>query len=79
MWDDLAECEAGGNWAINTGNSYSGGLQFLHSTWDAYGGEEFADRAHQATREQQIVVAERIREDVGFKAWPACSRELGLR
>ena len=79
VWDDLAECESGGNWAINTGSRYSGGLQFLGSTWVAYGGQEFAAHARQATREQQIVVAERIREDVGFKAWPACSRELGLR
>ena len=59
MWDDLAECESGGNWAINTGNGYYGGLQFLGSTWIAYGGEEFAARADLATREQQIVVAER--------------------
>jgi hypothetical protein len=79
VWDDLAECEAGGNWSINTGNGYSGGLQFLGSTWVAYGGRQFAERAYQATREEQIIVAERIRADVGFRAWPACSRELGLR
>jgi len=78
VWDDLAECESGGNWAINTGNGYYGGLQFLDSTWDAYGGEQFASRADLATREQQIVVAERIRADVGFRAWPACSRKYGL-
>jgi len=78
VWDDLAECESGGNWAINTGNGYFGGLQFLGSTWVAYGGREFAARADLATREQQIVVAERIREDVGFRAWPACSRKYGL-
>jgi hypothetical protein len=78
-WDDLAQCESGGNWAINTGNGYYGGLQFLGATWNAYGGTEFAARADLATRDQQIVVAERIREDVGFGAWPACSRRLGLR
>ena len=59
VWDDLAECESGGNWAINTGNGYYGGLQFAGGTWRAYGGEEFAARADLATREQQIVVAER--------------------
>ena len=72
-------CESGGNWAINTGNGYYGGLQFLGATWSAYGGAEFAPRADLATRDEQIVVAERVREDVGFGAWPACSRRLGLR
>jgi len=79
VWDDLAQCESGGNWAINTGNGYYGGLQFLGSTWNAYGGREFAPRADLASREQQIVVAERILDDVGYGAWPACSRRLGLR
>jgi hypothetical protein len=79
VWDDLAECESGGNWAINTGNGYHGGLQFLGSTWRAYGGGEFAERADLATREQQITIAERVRDDVGFGAWPACARRLGLR
>jgi hypothetical protein len=79
VWDDLAECESGGNWSINTGNGYYGGLQFLGSTWRAYGGGEFAERADLATRAEQITVAERIRDDVGFGAWPACSRRLGLR
>ena len=51
VWDDLAECESGGNWAINTGNGYYGGLQFLGSTWRAYGGREFAERADLATRD----------------------------
>ena len=77
-WDKLASCESGGHWGINTGNGYYGGLQFLGSTWVAYGGAEFASRADLATREQQIVVAERIRADVGFGAWPACSRKHGL-
>jgi hypothetical protein len=79
VWDSLAWCEASGNWATNTGNGYSGGLQFLHSTWVSYGGQQFAPRAHEATREQQIAVAERILADVGWRAWPACSRRLGLR
>jgi hypothetical protein len=79
VWDDLAQCESGGNWAINTANGYYGGLQFLDATWDAYGGEEFASRADLATRGEQITVAERVRADVGFRAWPACSRRLGLR
>ncbi len=78
VWDRLAQCESGGNWAINTGNGYFGGLQFLGSTWNAYGGRELAARADLATREQQIVVAERIHDDVGYGAWPACSRRLGL-
>ena len=79
VWDRLAQCESGGNWAINTGNGYSGGLQFLGSTWLAYGGGEFAPRADLATRGEQITIAERIRGDVGYSAWPACSRSLGLR
>nr|VDG62660.1 Uncharacterized protein conserved in bacteria [Streptococcus thermophilus] len=77
-WDRLAQCEAGGNWHINTGNGYYGGLQFSASTWRAYGGGEFAPYAHQATREQQIVVAERTLAAQGWGAWPACSRKLGL-
>lgn len=77
-WDRLAQCEAGGNWNINTGNGYYGGLQFSASTWRAYGGEEFAPYAHQATREQQIIVAERTLAAQGWGAWPACSASLGL-
>ena len=79
VWDQIADCESGGDWAINSGNGYYGGLQFLGSTWQNYGGGEFAARADLATREQQIVVAERIRDDVGYGAWPACTRRLGLR
>lgn len=78
VWDDLAECESGGDWAINTGNGYHGGLQFLGSTWRAYGGGEFAERADLASRDEQITVAERVRDDVGFGAWPTCARRLGL-
>jgi hypothetical protein len=79
VWDDLAQCEAGGNWATNTGNGYSGGLQFAHSTWRSFGGGEFASMAYQASREQQIVVAERVLASQGWGAWPACTRKLGLR
>lgn len=79
VWDRLAFCESGGNWAINTGNGFSGGVQFVASTWRAYGGTAYAPMAWQASREQQIVVAERVLADVGWGAWPACSRKLGLR
>lgn len=79
VWDSMAQCEAGGNWAANTGNGYSGGLQFAASTWRSHGGGEFAGAAHQATREQQIIVAERVLASSGWGAWPSCSRKLGLR
>jgi resuscitation-promoting factor RpfB len=79
VWDKIAACESGGNWAINTGNGYSGGLQFAPSTWLAYGGGAFAPYAYEASRDQQIVVAERIRAaSGGYGAWPACAASLGL-
>ena len=78
VWDDLARCESGGNWAINTGNGYYGGLQFSHPTWHGYGGGEFAEYPHEATREEQIVVAERLRDARGYQPWPACRLKLGL-
>ena len=78
VWDDLARCESGGNWAINTGNGYYGGLQFSHGTWHGYGGGEFAEYPHEATREEQIIVAERLRAARGYAPWPACRAELGL-
>ncbi len=74
-WDRLAQCESGGNWAINTGNGFSGGLQFTPSTWHAFGGD---GRAEDASREEQIAVAERVLAKQGWGAWPACSRKLGL-
>lgn len=77
-WDRLAQCESGGNWAINTGNGYHGGLQFSPSTWAAYGGTQFAPTANQATREQQIAIAEKTLAGQGWGAWPACSAKLGL-
>lgn len=77
-WDRLAQCESGGNWGINTGNGYHGGLQFSPGTWNAHGGHEFAPRADLASREQQIAVAERVLASQGWGAWPACSAQLGL-
>lgn len=77
-WDRLAQCESGGNWGINTGNGYHGGLQFSPSTWAAYGGTQFAPTANQATREQQIAIAEKTLAGQGWGAWPACSARLGL-
>jgi hypothetical protein len=78
VWDDLARCESGGNWAIDSGNGYYGGLQFSHETWHNYGGGEFAEFPHEATREEQIIVAERLRAARGYAPWPACRAELGL-
>jgi uncharacterized protein YabE (DUF348 family) len=78
VWDQLANCESGGNWAINTGNGYYGGLQFSLGTWLAYGGGSYAHLPSDASREQQISVAERLRATSGFSPWPACARKLGL-
>jgi nucleoid-associated protein YgaU len=74
-WDALAQCESGGNWATNTGNGYSGGLQFSPGTWSAYGG---TGSAADATREQQIAVAEQVQASQGWGAWPSCAAQLGL-
>ena len=68
-WDAVAQCESGGNWSINTGNGYYGGLQFLTSTWLGYGGGDFASRADLASREQQITVANRVYADNGTSQW----------
>ena len=78
VWDQLAECESGGNWATNTGNGYYGGLQFSYDTWQAYGGGAYAETADQATREQQIAIAEKVQNAQGWGAWPSCAAELGL-
>ena len=75
-WDRLAECESSGNWEINTGNGYSGGLQFHPRTWSGFGGK---GSAHNASRSEQIEVAERVLAAQGWNAWPACSRKLGIR
>lgn len=79
VWDRLARCEAGGNWAINTGNGYYGGLQFTAGTWTRHGGGAYAARADLASREQQIDIAQRVLATQGWGAWPACSAKLGLR
>lgn len=79
VWDSLAQCESTGNWAINTGNGFSGGLQFTPSTWAGFGGTAYAPEAWQATREQQIAVAEKVQAAQGWGAWPACTSKLGLR
>jgi resuscitation-promoting factor RpfA len=79
VWDKLAMCESSGQWRINTGNGFFGGLQFHPDTWTGFGGGAFAPRADLATREQQIIVAERVLAKQGWGAWPACSRKLGLR
>lgn len=78
VWDALAQCESGGDWSIDTGNGYSGGLQFHPQTWTAHGGGQYAPTAGQASREQQIAVAEKIQASQGWGAWPACSASLGL-
>ncbi|MEJ6019815.1 resuscitation-promoting factor Rpf1 domain-containing protein [Corynebacterium sp. H113] len=77
-WERLAECESGGNWHINNGNGYYGGLQFSPSTWTGFGGGEFAPTADRATKDQQIWVAEKVLASQGWNAWPACSQRLGL-
>ncbi|MTV25110.1 hypothetical protein FTX61_06720 [Nitriliruptoraceae bacterium ZYF776] len=76
VWDRLARCESGGNWSINTGNGYYGGLQFSLSSWRAVGGSGYP---HQASKLEQIERAERLRAQQGWGAWPSCSRQLGLR
>ena len=75
-WSGVALCESGGNWSINTGNSYYGGLQFSQSTWEAYGGTAYAPRADLATPGQQIAVAEKVLAVQGAGAWPVCGRNL---
>lgn len=74
-WDAIAQCESSGNWSINTGNGYYGGLQFTLSTWRAYGGKGMP---HKASREEQMRVAERVLAGQGIKAWPTCGPR-GLR
>ncbi|MBY0289015.1 MAG: transglycosylase family protein [Mycobacteriaceae bacterium] len=75
-WDQVARCESGGNWAINTGNGYHGGLQFSPSTWSGHGGGEFAPAAYLASKEEQIAVAERVLAGQGKGAWPSCGGPL---
>ncbi|MFF7280317.1 transglycosylase family protein [Streptomyces griseorubiginosus] len=75
-WDAVAQCESGGNWSINTGNGYYGGLQFSASTWAAYGGTQYAAQANQASKAQQIAVAEKVLASQGKGAWPVCGTGL---
>ncbi|GAA2668677.1 transglycosylase family protein [Streptomyces lunalinharesii] len=77
-WGCLAECESSGDWHINTGNSYYGGLQFWQPTWEAFGGLKYARRADLATRDEQIEVAKRVQAVQGWGAWPVCARRYGL-
>ncbi|MFE6865829.1 transglycosylase family protein [Kitasatospora sp. NPDC057692] len=78
VWDKVAACEATGNWAINSGNGFYGGLQFTSSTWAAFGGTAYAPQAHQATKAQQIAVGEKVLAAQGPGAWPVCSVKAGL-
>ncbi|BBZ06926.1 hypothetical protein MDOR_10950 [Mycolicibacterium doricum] len=75
-WDALASCESSGNWAINTGNGFYGGVQFTQSTWESFGGLRYAPRADLATREEQIAIAELTQAGQGWGAWPVCSRRV---
>ena len=75
-WTGVAQCESGGNWSINTGNGYYGGLQFSSSTWLAFGGGAYAARADLAAKSQQIAVAEKVLDAQGKGAWPVCGRNL---
>jgi len=79
VWYQLAKCESGGNWGINTGNGYYGGLQFTASTWRAQGGTAYAPLPSQATPAQQIVIASKLQKKAGWGQWPACTSKLGLR
>jgi resuscitation-promoting factor RpfA len=76
-WDAIAKCESGGNWSINTGNGYYGGLQFSRSTWKAYGGTKYASTANKATKAEQIKIAEKVLKGQGIGAWPTCGKKAG--
>ncbi len=78
VWDAVAACESGGNWAINTGNGFYGGLQFSGSTWNAFGGTVYASRANLASKAAQIATAQRVLAAQGPGAWPTCSQRAGL-
>ena len=77
VWDRIARCESGGNWHINTGNGYYGGLQFSAGTWRAYGGSAYAATADKASRQAQIAVATKVQHAQGWGAWPVCSARAG--
>lgn len=78
VWDTIAQCESGGNWSINTGNGFKGGLQFTDQSWKAFGGGAYASSADQASRAQQIAVAKKVQAAQGWGAWPGCTSKLGI-
>jgi hypothetical protein len=78
VWDRVAACESGGNWSINTGNGFYGGLQFSYNTWKAFGGQRYANTANGASKAAQITVAKKVLAAQGPGAWPHCSRVAGL-
>ena len=78
-WNRMAHCESTSRWHVNTGNGYYGGLQISPRTWRAFGGKKFAQLPHRATKREQIRVAERIKRNQGWGAWPHCSRAIGVR
>jgi len=77
-WEKVAACESSGDWHINTGNGFYGGLQFTQSTWQGFGGGQYAPRADLASEQQQIAVAEKVLASQGPGAWPVCSLKAGL-
>ena len=79
VWDTIAQCESSGNWSMNSGNGFYGGLQFTLQSWQYVGGTQYAAMPHQASRAQQIAAAERLLAQQGWGAWPACSARAGLR
>jgi LysM repeat protein len=76
-WDAVAQCESGGNWSINTGNGFYGGLQFTRGTWKAYGGTKYASTANKASKSEQIRIAEKVLSGQGIGAWPVCGKKSG--
>ncbi|WP_308190599.1 transglycosylase family protein [Streptomyces sp. HPF1205] len=78
VWDQLAQCESSGDWHVNSGNGFYGGLQFYQATWEQFGGRRYAPRADLATPEEQVAVARNVQRAQGWQAWPSCSRRLGL-
>ncbi len=78
VWDKVAKCESGGNWKINTGNGYYGGLQFSARTWTGHGGKKYASKAHKATKSEQIAIARRVLANQGAGAWGGCAKRAGL-
>jgi hypothetical protein len=75
VWDSIAQCESNSNWQINTGNGYYGGLQFTLSSWRAFGGTGYPN---QASRDEQIAIAQKLQSSQGWSAWPVCSARIGL-